>query len=131
MEQISNKLTMYSLPESLLTYINSYLDFKNYIFLTLKSSGKIFLSRNRFYFLVKLLPNLTTRFEKKKLYSFFGIHHAEVTFSNGSKLTMVDIQRTTNENESKPSYFELVSNGTKYSTSWTTGNDFEVISYKH
>ena len=67
MNQLSNKLTIHSFPESLLIYINSFLDYENYIFSTLKSSGKIFLSRNRFYFLVKLLPNLTTIFEKKKI----------------------------------------------------------------
>ena len=120
------KLSISSLPESLLIYINSYLNIKNYIFSVVKSSGKIYL-RHKLYFLAKLLPKLTTRFEKKVLYRIMFLHHAKVTFSNGARLTMID-QRMIHENGLTAFYFEYSSKNVKSSASYTTYEDFELIS---
>jgi hypothetical protein len=66
-------------------------------------------------------------FKKKVLYRIMGLHHAKVTFSNGSRLMMID-QRMIHENGSTPFYFEYSSKNVKSSASYTTYEDFELIS---
>jgi len=132
-------MSIKNLPETILLYINTFIGCNILIFC--KKKGNIYVFP-MFYYNLKSFQKSALCIPKKSFFTIFGIHHAKVTFSNSSKLYMIDYQRSSDEDELRHSMsyfrddlehcnscFEYISRGIKTNVSWKTYNNYKIVSY--
>ena len=121
----SIEVILKSIPETILDYINTFIDYKNYIFFFCIKKNKILFLRRLFYYRIKSFEIIILTIPKK-VCRYTGIDLTEVKFRNGSKLLMIDNQSIFDNNELKYSIYEYEYNGKAINTSWITHENLKV-----
>ena len=133
-------MSIKNLPETILLYINTFIGCNILIFC--KKKGNIYVFP-MFYYNLKSFQKSALCIPKKSFFTIFGIQHARVTFSNSSKLFMIDYQKSSDEDEFRHSEsyyedelgnfnscFEYISHGSNTKISYgTRGISIDIIEY--